>query len=1464
MNFETLYKVYCRFVIIIIVSFGGAISAFAQYSISGPTSVYEGSYEYYTIVDQYNQYPSNYYNCNFTWYNSVGTMEGSSGYGVVSMDMSFYLVESGDISVDWEDNFTYDYYYVSIDVQVNPVPPATPLNPIVLSNDCNSTTLQHDTPPAGETWYWQTTADGISTSDANTTKTVTSGSTYYLRARNNSTLVWSTESSSITYTIDSPPVWYSDSDGDGFGDPNVSLIQCSQPANYVSNNFDACPSQTGNPLNNGCPGAGDSGSIDKNYIHTITPLIAVTNVSQITNVDDKIEEVTYFDGLGKSIQEVGIRAGGQKQDIKTPLVNDEFGRQTISYLSHASVTGAVSSYTTNTSLINDLNSYYVSKYPNQLNSGSPNTYSEKRFDKTPLNRVLENGTPGKDWLINPNNDNDHTTKFEYNSNTTGEVYSIFYTGVGQPLSIEYFYEEAQLFKNTVKNENWKSTDGKVNTKDVFTDKMGKKIAEFSYINESSTLKILKTYYVYDNSGNLVYVLTPKLFTNLGSDVIITTTHLNNLAFQYKYDSYNRQIEQKVPGKKQWEYMVYDQLDRPILTQDKNLRNSGKWLFIKYDAFGRTVYTGLYTSALDRTDLQAAVDSYISGNSSNLSNIESRTSSVSNIGGVSINYSNNAYPITGLEILTVNYYDDYNFTDSDKPATPSSILGQTVTTRTKGLSTSNWAKTIGNLSWSKNYSYYDEKGRSIYVYEKNYLGGYTDNKIKLDFSGKVENSTTEHKRLSSSSVLTIQDRFEYDHIERPKAHYQIVNSQTEELIAKNSYDELGQLTKKEIGGNNGTALQSLDYTYDIQGKLKALNDVDNMGNDLFAYTLNYETGEGSNFNTPQYNGNISQIVWKSAYNNIKKSYYYDFDNLNRLIKGRYGEGSGLTTNWQKFEVNITGYDHNGNITGLNRRGGSNGGIIDDLNYYYDTNNGNQLMKIVDGSGTDGFTNGTTANNEDYDYDENGNLVKDLNKNISLVEYNYLDRVSKVTFSDGSNIQFLYNALGAKLRMIYTPYGSSVTTIDYIGGFQYTNDILQFFSTPEGYVKYNPGNTTYSYVYTLKDYLGNNRLSFEKSGGSNNILSSTDYYPMGLTHYGEYIVNSDYNYKFQGKERLLANNYNMYDFGSRMYDPSVGRWFNTDPQNQFQSPYLAMGNNWVIATDPNGEIVPLAVIAGAAIIGGVLNVAANWDRTDNFWEGLGHFATGAGSGVASVTLGPGGYAGASALGGALDEAIEGGNPGQIIRGAVQSGVGATIGLGVGKYMSKYGSVAINKLNVNSPILKGAIGGSVGGSIGGGITGGLFSSFDGGNFGDGFWKGVKTGAVYGSIGGAGQSIANSYADHINFLTGKPIGIDKTTITKDGINKVKQHLSRPSLDYDKANDVMIQRLESILDGKTSATKTDLRFYTHEIREMYLMKNGMEYNAAHQKSLFDYGIDYKKGFQNLLYTSEALRIGDEYFLNKN
>ena len=377
--------------------------------------------------------------------------------------------------------------------------------------------------------------------------------------------------------------------------------------------------------------------------------------------------------------------------------------------------------------------------------------------------------------------------------------------------------------------------------------------------------------------------------------------------------------------------------------------------------------------------------------------------------------------------------------------------------------------------------------------------------------------------------------------------------TKITLADYTYDSFGRLSTKSL---HGSAANKLTYAYNLRSWLTGITST------RFTQNLYYNTGVG----TARYNGNISSMTWKSGNESTVRGYKFTYDGLDRMLNATYGETAGISTNANRFSENVTGYDKNGNIKGLQRYGQLSSaayGMIDNLTL---TLNGNQLNRVDDAvaastyNGGFEFKNGANAADE-YSYDANGNLTKDLNKGISGITYNFLNLPNVVTFSDGSTITYTYGADGTKLRTVHK-IGSTTTTTDYCGNVVYENGVQKLLLTEEGYVTLSDSK----YHYYLKDHQGNNRVVISQSG---TVEETSHYYPFGGVFASAGNVQP---YKYNGKELDTKKGLNWYDYGARHYDAVLGRFITVDAlyDKHFKvSPYVYCGNEPVGRIDPDGN-------------------------------------------------------------------------------------------------------------------------------------------------------------------------------------------------------------------------------------------------------------------------------------------------------
>ena len=609
-----------------------------------------------------------------------------------------------------------------------------------------------------------------------------------------------------------------------------------------------------------------------------------------------------------------------------------------------------------------------------------------------------------------------------------------------------------------------------------------------------------TYSVYDDLGNLCFVLQP-MFQDK-NDVSL-------YAFTYKYDDRGRCIRKKMPGSDYVEN-VYDNADRLLFSQDGRQRASGnKWTFCQYDKFSRLTCRGECVNKIT-TDANAVVH-------------------------------------------IRNYYDDYGFL-KQTGFTNRSYFTVSDTLCARSLPTGSVVSVLGNTSKIYSAHYYDSKGRLVKNVKSNLLGGYDTSKTTYTFTGKPLTVTHTHT-ASGKTTLTEVYAYTYDFAERVTKTEHTLNG-VKVTLSSNTYDKFGRLNTKSA---HGASVNKLTYSYNIRNWLEFI-----YGN-KFVQTLDYEKTFGR-FTKSCYNGNISSMTWKAGNDVTYHGYNLLYDGLGRLETAFYGENADINQNGRRYDEMVS-YDKNGNVKTLERHGqtGANTyGVVDQLTMKL---NGNRLSRVDDTSTATSVGGGTcfrngTGTDGDFAYDVNGNLTKDLSKDITSIEYNILNLPSRIAFRDNSAFTYIYAADGSKLRTLHNIKDIGTTQTDYCDNVVYENSSQKLLLTEEGYVSLPDKK----YHYYLKDHQGNNRVVVDKDG---NVEETTHYYPFGGVMAS---TGSAQPYKYNGKELDAEKGLNWYDYGARMYDPALGRWHVADPSSEKYygvSPYAYCKNNPILRIDIDGK-------------------------------------------------------------------------------------------------------------------------------------------------------------------------------------------------------------------------------------------------------------------------------------------------------
>lgn len=495
-------------------------------------------------------------------------------------------------------------------------------------------------------------------------------------------------------------------------------------------------------------------------------------------------------------------------------------------------------------------------------------------------------------------------------------------------------------------------------------------------------------------------------------------------------------------------------------------------------------------------------------------------------------------------LTLTYYDDYAWTTKTYNISNNSQLDAgdnpyadnlptAASNKIRGIATGTRVRTLedpDNLSagtWMETVNFYDEKGRVVQTNNTNYKGGIDVQTVRYNFSGQAVSSYDVHNNPAGGvSNLAIKTNMNYDHAGRLLNIKKKVNSEATRTVAIYTYDALGQVKNKKIGQQKdgsgtltSTPLENQDYAFNIRGWLKGIN-WNNYGGSgktaaqtgrWFAMDLSYDWGYDNN----QFNGNISGIRWQSGSDQEERAYGFGYDAVNRLMYADFNQytsssfnknaGIDFTMKMGDGSTSDSAYDYNGNILRMQQWGikGASSTQIDDLRYSYYTysnklknvrdqyNDANTRLGDFRTSANHPDTSNHTSSRIDYDYDVNGNLKKDLNKDIDDasiggIVYNQLNLPWKVTVKNKGTITYIYDAAGNKLeKRIDEPASSANSNQErtiqttYLSGIIYENNVLKFFGQEEGRIRdkkdASGAHAEYVYDYFLKDHLGNVRMT-----------------------------------------------------------------------------------------------------------------------------------------------------------------------------------------------------------------------------------------------------------------------------------------------------------------------------------------------------------------------------------------------------
>ncbi len=461
------------------------------------------------------------------------------------------------------------------------------------------------------------------------------------------------------------------------------------------------------------------------------------------------QSVAYADGLGRVFQSVAVKGSPAQTDMITPV---GLGRQGFADTTYLPYTSSGNDGRYRPQALKGSSDQYITSEQYLFYQGTAkvaqdaNPFARANYRNTPDGKVVKQSAPGADWQLSTNKV--ITSQGTFNDASTYRV--------------RYWKPDGTT------NSNWANntvavtigTDENNNQVRTFTNLLGQTVLKQVQIDdtlEGVVTAWLETYYIYDGFGRLKYQVPPKAMKVLGTGATLDAkaASVAELIYTYTYDVKGRLVEKKVPGAAV-EQIVYDNYDRPVLTQDGNQRAQNRWMFVRYDRYNRVVYSGFYARTVTRTVLQGEMD-ILNYNTQPYFETEQ-------VNATTFGYTNLVFPTANLTILAINYYDHYDFDrngTADYTYINNHLAGQeaTASASTRGMATGGRTRVIDAAgsatgTWLISTVFYDKYDRPIQTRSNNTL--YTTvadvQTTVFDFVKVLKTKTTHNQNATTNVVL----------------------------------------------------------------------------------------------------------------------------------------------------------------------------------------------------------------------------------------------------------------------------------------------------------------------------------------------------------------------------------------------------------------------------------------------------------------------------------------------------------------------------------------------------------------------------------------------------------------------------------------------------------------------------------------------------------------------------------------